>query len=443
MTDNNYLKNVRTQYEELPYPERDPQDEKKRIRMTIYDGIDRINHICHGGRKDFTKSSRILIAGGGTGDSTIFLAEQLRHSDCDIVYLDFSKASLDIAKERANIRGLNNITWIHDSILNIPDLNLGKFDHINCSGVLHHLESPDEGLRALESVLSDKGSLHLMLYGQYGRTVIYQIQDLLKLSSKNANTDEKINICRKLMSTFHDNHWYQFVKHAYTNLRDIELYDLFLHSQDRAYTVPQLYEFIESAGLKINKLLFSGQSAGNYLYEPRFYIQDETLLETIDELPEREQQAIAELMNGLIGKHELYVTHDVKESPTSNMLDFIPSLPVTTTTVKEDYMNAYQAASSPGDNIIISAKISNANVISRKTPHVAEFFKHLDGKKTLREIYSLIIADSSDSSLSTDLLSTEFEELFFAMDQFDYLLLRHESIPPYRTAEEIQRQLTP
>ena len=31
----------------------------------------------------------------------------------------------------------------------------------------------------------------------------------------------------------------------------IGLYDLFLHKQDRAYTIPQLYEFVENAGLNI------------------------------------------------------------------------------------------------------------------------------------------------------------------------------------------------
>jgi len=80
--------------------------------MAIFDGIDRINHLCHSGRKDFTTGSRILIAGGGTGDATIFLAEQLRDTSSEIVYLDFSQASMDVARKRADIRGLNNITWI-------------------------------------------------------------------------------------------------------------------------------------------------------------------------------------------------------------------------------------------------------------------------------------------------------------------------------------------
>ena len=48
----------------------------------------------------------------------------------------------------------------------------------------------------------------------------------------------------------------------------------------------------------------------------------------------------------------------------------------------------------------------------------------------------------NDKSLSTDLLGEEFEELFIAMDRYDYLLLCHKSIPAYKTAEEIQRRMS-
>ena len=37
-----------------------------------------------------------LVAGGGTGDATIFLAEQLRHTNARVVHLDLSAASIAI-----------------------------------------------------------------------------------------------------------------------------------------------------------------------------------------------------------------------------------------------------------------------------------------------------------------------------------------------------------
>lgn len=35
----------------------------------------------------------------------------------------------------------------------------------------------------------------------------------------------------------------------YQNFGDVGVYDMFLHKQDRAYSVPELYEFVEKASL--------------------------------------------------------------------------------------------------------------------------------------------------------------------------------------------------
>ncbi len=143
------LKQVQEHYLDYPYPHRNPEDDKTRLMKIYGDYLGEISHWLFDGKEDFKKGFRILIAGGGTGDSTVYLAEQLKDTDAEIVYLDFSKNSMKLAQERAKNRGLKNIKWLNDSILNLPDLKLGKFDYIQCSGVLHHLESPDDGLKAL------------------------------------------------------------------------------------------------------------------------------------------------------------------------------------------------------------------------------------------------------------------------------------------------------
>jgi ubiquinone/menaquinone biosynthesis C-methylase UbiE len=164
------LERVSGQYEDYPYPMRDPLDEKKRILKIEGEHLKEMNHWLFQGKENFESGFRVLIAGGGTGDSVIFLAEQLKNTNAEIIYLDFSAASMAIAKQRAKIRGLRNIKWIHDSILNIPNLGLGKFDYINCSGVLHHLPSPTEGLKILQESLTPRGGMGIMVYGTYGRT---------------------------------------------------------------------------------------------------------------------------------------------------------------------------------------------------------------------------------------------------------------------------------
>ena len=74
----NYAPNVRAQYEDYPFPLRDPRDESKRLVVTELDCLAKLNHYCFGGRQGFSDEFRVLVAGGGTGDHTIFLAERLR-----------------------------------------------------------------------------------------------------------------------------------------------------------------------------------------------------------------------------------------------------------------------------------------------------------------------------------------------------------------------------
>ena len=205
-----YLPQVREQYEDLPYPPRDPRDEKNRLMKTWLDDLAMINHYCYAGRQSFRDQYRVLVAGGGTGDGTLFLAEQLRHTDAAIVHLDLSQASIDIARQRAQARGLSNITWIHDSMLALPELGLGKFDYVNCSGVLHHLQDPDAGLCALLAVLKDTGAMGIMVYGQYGRTGVYQMQSLMRLVNQGvADATNKIRNTREVLASLPASNWFR------------------------------------------------------------------------------------------------------------------------------------------------------------------------------------------------------------------------------------------
>ena len=68
---------IRRQYEAYPYPARDPADERLRLITGSPSHIDEVNHYVFGGRRDWAQPFRALIAGGGTGDGAIMLAQQL------------------------------------------------------------------------------------------------------------------------------------------------------------------------------------------------------------------------------------------------------------------------------------------------------------------------------------------------------------------------------
>lgn len=431
MHSENYLHQVREQYENFPYPERNPDDEKHRLISASPDCLDKINYYCFEGKQSFNNNFRVLVAGGGTGDSTIFLAEQLREYDAEIVHLDMTKASMDIAKQRASVRKLNNITWMHTSLLDLPDLDVGDFDYINCSGVLHHLESPQQGLAALNTVLKEDGAMMIMVYAKYGRTAIYQMQELMRQINKD---EEDLNVrvenCRAILDSLPDSHWYQHSRSAFPDeetKKSIELYDLFLHSQDRAYSVPELYEYVENEGLNILRLLPSRSHHGNALYRPETYIKDDNVLKLVKTFPEREQQSIAEMLNGMLIKHTFYAAKESKSPPSLKNPDVVPVVDINAS--EGTYSALYAAACAASDEVVLNNNQTGTTVRFPKGKFTEALFKNIDGESSLREIYSKIMSSPKFKKFrpTAPLLHAEFKTIFRALFEHHWMFLRDKS----------------
>jgi cyclopropane fatty-acyl-phospholipid synthase-like methyltransferase len=65
----------------------------------------------------------VLVAGGGTGDATVMLAQQLADAGgpAEIVHVDLSDASLGLAEARVRARGLTNVTFNRMSLLDLRE----------------------------------------------------------------------------------------------------------------------------------------------------------------------------------------------------------------------------------------------------------------------------------------------------------------------------------
>src|SRR5215470_11663352 len=121
---------VAGQYEAYPYPSRNPQDEKTRLIDGSPSNLAEVDHYVFGGARDYRLPFRALVAGGGTGDALILLAQNLADRNCpaEIHYIDLSAASRRIAEARARARGLGSIHFHTGSLLDLPRSNLGRFD---------------------------------------------------------------------------------------------------------------------------------------------------------------------------------------------------------------------------------------------------------------------------------------------------------------------------
>ena len=413
----------------------------------MLDCLDRVNYYCFEGRKQFDRNFRALVAGGGTGDTAIFLAEQLRDYGAEVVYLDISKTSMDIAQRRAAVRGLNNIKWVLGSILDAHSLGLGKFDYINSCGVLHHLEDPGQGLSAIASVLKEDGAMGIMVYATYGRAAIYMIQDLMRMINRDEpDMHNKVEHCGKVLDLLPETHWFMHEKKLSPNWKykkPIELYDLFLHTQDRAYTIPELYEYVESNDLHIQHLcLYGSDERGNNIYDPRSYIQDDKLLGAIIELPDREQQAIAELLHGKISTHSFYVTKQPRPLPSTDDLDNIPYLDIFTG--PEEYKALYAQVQHSLNNVELKRGSPEYTINFDKTENCEGIFKYLNGKTTLGGIFKKIMASQKyrKSHPTIPKLQKEFLHIFTAFNTYEWMFLRSKEVKHPITVSDIQTRLS-
>jgi SAM-dependent methyltransferase len=188
---------------------------------------------------------RILSAGCGTSQAAHIA---YNNPDASITGIDLSENSLAHQQRLIERHGLKNIRLEQRDILeigNLPD----RFDLIVCTGVLHHMEKPDEGLRALAGVLAPGGVIYAMVYASARRAGVYLLQDMFRRLGVTQDADG-IAFVRKVLKELPAHHYARwFLPPAGVEIEDAELVDIFLHVQDRAYSVPEVLDLVSSAGL--------------------------------------------------------------------------------------------------------------------------------------------------------------------------------------------------
>jgi SAM-dependent methyltransferase len=293
------------QYEAYPYPARNPQEEARRLIVGSPSHLREIDHWVFGARRPASRPLRALVAGGGTGDGTIMLAQQMAWAGRpgSVTWLDRSGAARKVAEARAAARRLDNIRFEEGSLLDLPDSGLGPFDYIDCCGVLHHLPDPLAGLKALASVLAPGGGLGLMVYAPHGRTGVYMLQDALRLLAPAGEAPAaRVETARRLWKQVPETAWLKRNPWLTDHLSggDAGLYDLLLNPRDAAFTVPALDALVRAAGLRIACWVEPVR------YDPDAYLPDPKLRARTAALDPVQRAALAEAITGNMGIHIVY-----------------------------------------------------------------------------------------------------------------------------------------
>lgn len=292
---------VLAQYEALPYPAREPRDELKRLIVGSPSHALEIAHYLFAGR--LPRRLRVLFAGGGTGDGCVMLAQQLAWAgiDAEIVHLDLSAHAQRIAEARLAARGLG-AEFIQASLLDLPRLGLGRFDYIDCCGVLHHLEQPELGAAALAQMVTPGGGLGIMVYGRFGRSGVYELQDALRQIAADGPPAARARLAQKLVDSLPPAHPFKRNPALGDHLSGdaAGIFDLLLHPRDRAFDAGELVSLLAGAGLQTVSFVEPAR------YDPRRYLSDPVLNRAAGDLPAIERVKLAERLAGTLARHVVY-----------------------------------------------------------------------------------------------------------------------------------------
>ena len=267
--------------------------------------------ICFGRTEPYRDDRTILVAGCGTSQAAKYA---LRWPRAKVTGIDVSATSIEQTELLKRKHRLDNLEVVQLPVERATELGR-NFDYVVCTGVLHHLPDPDDGLRALHDVLEPDGAMHVMVYAPYGRAGVYLLQDYCRRLGIGTSSKEIKDLVASLKALPPDHPLIPLLRNAPDFRTEAALADALLHPQDRAYSVPQLFNFLAAAGFRF----------GRWVRQAAYLPQCGALASTphqplLTRLPAEQQYAAVELFRGSMVRHSAVAYRN--DRPNHESIDF-------------------------------------------------------------------------------------------------------------------------
>jgi SAM-dependent methyltransferase len=260
----------------------------------------------------YRDNASVLVAGCGTSQAAKYA---VRWPRAQVTGIDVSEASLGQAEALKRKHGLDNLELRQLPIARAPELG-SRFDHVVCTGVLHHLSDPAAALAALRDVLAPRGAIHLMVYAPYGRAGIYLLQDYCRRLGVSPSDEDIDGLVVALRALAQDHPFAALLRHAPDLQHRVGLADALLHPLDHPCSVPQLLELLGRCGLQFARWIRQAP----YLPHCGALAASPHRLR-LASLPAEEQYAAVELFRGTMVRHSA-VAYSADRSDAPLRIDF-------------------------------------------------------------------------------------------------------------------------
>ena len=372
----NIADEVRAFYDRHPYPppvtdldddRRSWQDQNRRLA----------DYHLYWPDRPYRDNLNVLVAGCGTAQAARYA---LRQPESSFIGIDVSATSIEHTETLKRQYDLTNLEIQQLPIERAHELEQ-RFDKVICTGVLHHLPDPDAGLRSLRKTLKPDGAMNLMVYATYGRTGIYMLQEYCRRLGI-GRSDRDIRDLAHTLTTLPPGHPLAHLLGGVPDFRSkAGLADALLHPQDRAYTVPQLFDFIEQADLMF----------GRWLRQAPYLPQCGDLANTphalrLTKLFPAEQYAAVELLRGTMVRHNAIVYRSDRHSDVQSIRfdderwqDYVP-IRLPRTLCIEERLPPGAAA------VLINQSHTYTDLILPIDAGERRLFEAIDGQQTIAEI---------------------------------------------------------
>ena len=378
---------VRDFYERMPYPA--PRTSLD-VHRDHYKNPDRRRaefHLMWTARQS-RGGQEILIAGCGTSQAARYA---LREPDARITAIDISDTSLRHTRDLQRKYNLENLELHQLPIERIREIGR-SFDLVVCTGVLHHLLDPDQGLRALRDVLRPGGAMRLMVYARYGRMGVYMMQEYCRLLGISASAEDLRDLGVAIEALSADHPISGVLRRAADFRRPEAMADALLHPQDRAYTVPELYAWLDRCGM----------SFGRWIEQAHYLAQCGAVARSphaarLASLPSRLQHAAVELFRGTMVSHSFIAYRDDRSDVSQPInfagdrwRDYIPITLPRTVCVRERLPPGSVA-------VLINRSHKFTDLICTIDSLEDRLLGAIDGNRTLAEILQFTAQDGDGS----------------------------------------------